>query len=89
MKAWAETTGHQYLGTIEDGDVLKHYLRKSSNEESDERKHPHILSNEELEKKLEENADFVLIDVREVAEYVFNHITKCHLYPIRRFRKSF
>ncbi|MEC1376991.1 sulfurtransferase TusA family protein [Heyndrickxia oleronia] len=82
MKAWAETTGHQYLGTIEDGDVLKHYLRKSSNEESDERKHPHILSNEELEKKLEENADFVLIDVREVAEYVFNHIPNAISIPL-------
>lgn len=37
MKAWAESTGHQYLGTIEEGEVLKHYLRKSSNEESNEK----------------------------------------------------
>ncbi|HLO11976.1 MAG TPA: sulfurtransferase TusA family protein, partial [Pseudoneobacillus sp.] len=33
IKAWAQSSGHQYLGTIEEGDVLKHYLRKSSGEE--------------------------------------------------------
>ena len=55
MKAWAESTGHQYLGTIEEGEVFKHYFGKSSNEESNERKHPNVISNEELEKELKEN----------------------------------
>lgn len=50
MKAWAESSGHQYLGTIEEGEVLKHYLRKSSNDESNERNHPNVINNEELEK---------------------------------------
>lgn len=27
IKAWAGSTGHQYLSTLEEGEVLKHYLR--------------------------------------------------------------
>lgn len=30
IKAWAANTGHQYLGTVEEGELLKHYLRKAS-----------------------------------------------------------
>ena len=82
MKAWAESTGHQYLGTIEEGDVLKHYLRKSSNEETIERKHPHVVSNEELEKELKENKNVVVLDVREAAEYAFNHIPNTISIPL-------
>ena len=82
MKAWAESTGHQYLGTIEEGDILKHYLRKSSNEETIERKHPHVVSNEELEKKLKENKNVVVLDVREAAEYAFNHIPNTISIPL-------
>ena len=82
MKAWAESTGHQYLGTIEEGDVFKHYLRKSSNEETNERKHPHVVSNEELEKVLKENKNVVVLDVREAAEYAFNHIPNTISIPL-------
>lgn len=75
LKAWAESAGHQYLGTIEDGEVLKHYVRKASSEEAKEEiKHPHVISNEELEKKINANEHIVVIDVREQAEYAFNHI---------------
>ncbi|EDL66792.1 sulfurtransferase TusA family protein, partial [Bacillus sp. SG-1] len=55
IKAWAEKAGHQYLGTIEEGDVLKHYLRKASGEETTEKKHPNVVNNEELEYKLGSN----------------------------------
>ncbi|MFB5285133.1 sulfurtransferase TusA family protein [Peribacillus sp. Hz7] len=74
MKAWAESSGHQYLGTIEEGEVLKHYLRKSSNDEATEKKHPNVINNEDLEKRLEANENIVIIDVREAAEYAFHHI---------------
>ncbi|MEX2462399.1 MAG: sulfurtransferase TusA family protein, partial [Paenibacillaceae bacterium] len=30
MQGWAKNTGHQYLGTVHEGEVLKHYLRKAS-----------------------------------------------------------
>jgi rhodanese-related sulfurtransferase/TusA-related sulfurtransferase len=83
IKAWAQSTGHQYLGTIEEGDVLKHYLRKSSGEEKLERKHPNIISNEDLQKKLEEqNDNMTILDVREKAEYVFNHIPNAVFIPL-------
>src|SRR5699024_1315250 len=36
LKAWAESTGHQYLGTIEQGETLKHYVRKARESETKE-----------------------------------------------------
>lgn len=82
IKAWAESTGHQYLGTIEEENVLKHYLRKSSGDESIERNHPNIIDNEELEKKLHANENIVVLDVREAAEYAFNHIPEAISIPL-------
>ncbi|MED4041238.1 sulfurtransferase TusA family protein [Niallia taxi] len=82
IKAWAESLGHQYLGTIEEGEVLKHYLRKSSNEDANEKKHPNIISNEELEKKIEGNKNIVVIDVRETAEFAFYHIPNAISIPL-------
>lgn len=82
MKAWAESSGHQYLGTIEEGKVLKHYLRKSSNDDATEKKHPNVINNEELEKKLIANENIVIIDVREAAEYAFNHIPSAISIPL-------
>lgn len=74
LKAWAESTGHQYIGTIENGGVLKHYLRKSSGEEATEKKHPHVASNEELQNVLTSDKEVIVLDVRDAAEYAFNHI---------------
>jgi rhodanese-related sulfurtransferase/TusA-related sulfurtransferase len=82
IKAWAGSSGHQYLGTIEEGEVLMHYLRKSSSEETAERKHPNVTSNAELEKKLNINENIVVLDVREAAEYVFNHIPNALSIPL-------
>ena len=82
IKAWAESTGHQYIGTIEEDGVLKHYLRKSSNDEIKENKHHNIINNEELENKLEGNENIVLLDVREAAEYAFNHIPNAISIPL-------
>jgi rhodanese-related sulfurtransferase/TusA-related sulfurtransferase len=80
IKAWAEKAGHQYLGTIEEGDILKHYLRKSSGEETIEKKHPHVADNDQLAAKLDENV--VVLDVRESAEYIFNHIPNAVSIPL-------
>jgi rhodanese-related sulfurtransferase/TusA-related sulfurtransferase len=82
IKAWAQSSGHQYIGTIEEEDVLKHYLRKSSGEEKLERKHPNVTTNEELVQKLETNENIVVLDVREAAEYVFNHIPNAVSIPL-------
>ncbi|AZU62062.1 sulfurtransferase TusA family protein [Neobacillus mesonae] len=82
IKAWADSTGNQYLGIIEEGEVLKHYLRKSSNEETNDKKHPNMINNEEFEKKLEENDNIVVLDVRETAEFAFNHIPSAISIPL-------
>jgi rhodanese-related sulfurtransferase/TusA-related sulfurtransferase len=82
LKAWSKSAGHYYLGTIDEGGVLKHYLRKASNDELNETKHPYVIINDYLKKKLESNEDFVLVDVREYAEYAFNHIPNAISIPL-------
>jgi rhodanese-related sulfurtransferase/TusA-related sulfurtransferase len=82
IKAWSESTGHQYLGTLEEGEVLKHYIRKSSNDEKIERKHPNVVNNDELEMKLDASENIVVLDVREAAEYAFNHIPNAISIPL-------
>jgi rhodanese-related sulfurtransferase/TusA-related sulfurtransferase len=82
IQAWSKSSGHQYLGTIEEGEVLKHYLRKAgSNEEKAETKYPNVVSNDDVIKKLEANEDVVVLDVREPAEYAFGHIPNAVSIP--------
>lgn len=74
MKAWAKSSGNQYLGSSEEGEVLKHYLRKAdASEEKDEIKFPHTVTNSELQEQLGRD-DVIVLDVREPAEYAFGHI---------------
>lgn len=74
IKAWATSTGHHYLGTIEVADVLKHYLRKASEVEiKEETKHEAITTLDELRTKLKQES-LVILDVREPAEFAFGHI---------------
>ena len=73
LKAWAENSGHQYIGTIDEGEVLKHYIRKAPSEEENEKNHPHVVSNDELLSLLKEDKSYTILDVREEAEYAFNH----------------
>lgn len=89
LKAWASSTGHQYLGTIEEGNVLKHYLRKSSGAETNERKHPNVANNEELDNKLKNNDQIVVLDVREAAEYAFDHIPNSLSIPMGELESRF
>ena len=82
LKAWAESTGHQYLGCVEEGKVLTHYLRKSSSENTNELSYSNVISNEDLEKKLQSNETVVVLDVREEAEYAFQHIPNAISMPL-------
>ncbi len=82
LKAWAESAGHQYLGTVEEDGVLKHYLRKASGEEVQEKKHPHVVSNDDLEKLVAEDGDIIVLDVRESAEFAFHHIPGAVSIPL-------
>jgi len=80
IQGWAKNTGHHYLGTIQNGDVLKHFIRKSSADEiKEEKKYPHTVTNDELEKKL---GSVTVLDVREPAEYAFNRIPGAVSIPL-------
>lgn len=83
IQGWAKNTGHQYLGTKEEGDVLRHYLRKADpSETKEETKHPHITTNEELQNKIEAGENINVLDVREPAEYTFNRIPGAKHIPL-------
>ncbi|MEK5040422.1 sulfurtransferase TusA family protein [Sporosarcina sp. FSL K6-3457] len=77
LAAWASTVGHQYLGTVEEGDVLYHYIRKGSNEPKVEKAYEHTISLEELESR-----NGFILDVREAAEYAFGHIEGAKSIPM-------
>lgn len=83
IQGWAKNTGHQYLGTVEDGEVLKHYLRKSSpGEVKEEKKYPNVVTNEDLQAKLATGENVKVLDVREPAEYAFNRIPGAFSIPL-------
>jgi len=79
LQAWAKSNGHEYIGFMEEGEVMKHYIRKA-NEEIEESNHPHVIENEELEQKRHE--PITILDVREPAEYAFRHIPEAKLMPL-------
>lgn len=82
IKAWAKSSGNQYLGTFEEGDVLKHYLRKANqSEEKEDMKFPHTVTNGELLEQLGRD-DVIVLDVREPAEYAFGHIQGAISIPL-------
>lgn len=83
IQGWSRNAGHQYLGTLMDGEVLKHYLRKSNpNEIKEEINYLKTSSNGDLMKKLISNENMMILDVRETAEYVFNHIPGAKSIPL-------
>lgn len=85
IKAWAENTGHQYIGTTEEEGLLKHYLRKASpDSEKVPEQYPNVVSNEDLEAVLNSD-EIMIIDVREEAEYAFGHIPNSISIPLGDF----
>lgn len=89
LKAWAESSGHQFLGTTEKDGVFTHYLRKTEGQEKEEMSYPHVVSNEELETVLSNREEIVLLDVREAAEFAFGHIPGAQSLPLGDLEKSF
>ncbi|MCA1020689.1 sulfurtransferase TusA family protein [Halobacillus litoralis] len=81
LQAWTKSAGHQYLGTIEEDGVLKHYVRKANDDETREKKHPDVVDNEELN-AVRSNSESIIVDVREAAEYAFHHIPEAVSIPL-------
>lgn len=87
VKSWADRTGHQFLGTFKEDGAFKHYIRKADpSEVKPENKYPHVVSNEELQKKLGENP--IVLDVREPMEYAFGHIPGAKLVPFGKLEET-
>ncbi|GAF07710.1 rhodanese-like domain protein [Paenibacillus pini JCM 16418] len=87
IKAWANSTGHQYLGSVEDEEnndkLYKHYIRKSEDlDVKEEAIFPHTIQNSKLELQLNDSTHLNIIDVREPAEYVFGHIPGSKSIPL-------
>ncbi|GAX89836.1 sulfurtransferase TusA family protein [Effusibacillus lacus] len=86
IRSWADRTGHQYLGTIQEDGAFKHYVRKSDpKEEKPEQKYPHVITNDELRQQLSSNP--IVIDVREPAEYAFGHIPGAKSIPFGKLEE--
>ncbi len=71
LAAWCKTVGHQYIGNHEENGVFYHYIRKCNPEvsEQQEKTFEHTISIEEAIQ-----AEGLILDVREAAEYAFGHI---------------
>ncbi|SMO83490.1 sulfurtransferase TusA family protein [Melghirimyces algeriensis] len=82
LKSWAQRTGHHYLGSKEDGDVIRHFLRKAAEgKEKHEKTYPHVANLEEMEQK-RNDPDVEIVDVREPMEYTFGHIPGAKSIPL-------
>lgn len=77
IAAWAETVGHQYIGTLENEGVLKHYIRKCTNEQIEEISFDQTIDLEQII-----NRDGLILDVREEAEFAFGHIEGAKSIPM-------
>ncbi len=89
LQAWSRGAGHHYLGTVTEGSLLRHYVRKgSANEGNKPAKHPWIATNDELQTMLDSQNPIVLLDVREPAEYAFGHIPGAVSIPLGELAAS-
>ncbi|WP_338776351.1 sulfurtransferase TusA family protein [Metabacillus sp. FJAT-52054] len=86
LKAWAESSGHQYIGTVDEGNVLKHFLRKATDEDS-EKRFSRVINNEELLLKLSSDSKALILDVREEAEFAFRHIPNAISIPLGELKE--
>ncbi|RKQ34022.1 hypothetical protein D8M06_09385 [Oceanobacillus halophilus] len=77
LAAWAGTVGHQYIGTVEEDDVLYHYIRKCSDDTIEEKTYEKTVSHDDLEER-----DGLVLDVREEAEFAFGHMEGAKSIPM-------
>ncbi|QJD87653.1 sulfurtransferase TusA family protein [Cohnella herbarum] len=88
IQGWAKNTGHQYLGTLHEGEVLRHFVRKAFlDEEKEDQTYPNTITNETVMNKLDAKESLVIVDVREPAEYAFNHIPGAKSIPLGELDK--
>lgn len=74
LQAWAKSTGHEYLGTKTEGDVLHHFLRKDGANTAVETTVIPEISLENFKEKVENGENLIILDVRELDEYEAGNI---------------
>ncbi|GKU77876.1 sulfurtransferase TusA family protein [Paenibacillus sp. L3-i20] len=90
LQAWSGNAGHHYLGTAIEGEELRHFVRKSEPSEMKQSTvFPDTITNDELELVLSKDKTAVVLDVREAAEYVFNHLPGAISIPLGQLENRF
>ncbi|KXZ20517.1 hypothetical protein AXI59_07625 [Bacillus nakamurai] len=87
LQAWAKSTGHEYLGTEAEGEILHHFLRKGEENFSDSVPAILEISLEAFKQKVESDEPLNILDVREVEEYEEAHIPGVVHIPLGEVEK--
>ncbi|MFC1287657.1 sulfurtransferase TusA family protein [Bacillus paralicheniformis] len=87
LQAWAKSTGHEYLGTETEGEILRHFLRKGGNYSSENASLIPEISLEAFKQKVESDEPFNILDVREAEEYEEAHIPGVVHIPLGEVEK--
>lgn len=74
LQAWAKGSGHLYLGTESEDDVLRHYLKKDGASSVEETIQIPELALLDFEQLLKNEEQLVVLDVREEDEFLEAHI---------------
>ncbi len=74
FQAWAKSSGHQYIGTEIEGDVLRHFLRKDGAGAPEETITIPEISLTDFTQKVENGETITILDVRETDEFEEAHI---------------
>ncbi|MBH5318605.1 sulfurtransferase TusA family protein [Paenibacillus sp. GSMTC-2017] len=83
LQAWSRKSGHDYLGTVTEGELMRHFVRKSHpNELKQSMAYPHTVTNDELTGLVEKQQEILILDVREAAEFAFQHVPGAVSIPL-------
>ncbi|EGA88863.1 hypothetical protein GPDM_13456 [Planococcus donghaensis MPA1U2] len=74
LQAWAKSSGHQYIGTETEGDVLRHFLRKDGAGSPEETITIPEIALTDFAQKVETDENLTILDVREKDEFEEAHI---------------
>ncbi|ATX83567.1 MULTISPECIES: sulfurtransferase TusA family protein [Bacillus amyloliquefaciens group] len=87
LQAWAKSSGHEYLGTETEGEVLRHFLRKEGEHSSENASSIPEISLEAFTQKVDRDESLHILDVREIEEYEEAHIPGAVHIPLGEVEK--
>ncbi|MCM3538143.1 sulfurtransferase TusA family protein [Priestia endophytica] len=87
LQAWAKNTGHKYLETKIEVNILHHFLRKDGDHLLEEIYAIPNISLEAFRKKVESREQPCILDVRETEEYEQAHIPGVIHIPLSEVEK--